>query len=95
MNLIDLTERNLPENCYLFKHSTACPVSHGAAEEVKKGSFNLPLYWVNVIQQRDLSNWVAEKYQVKHESPQLILIKENKPVQVWNHREIYLENFTV
>ncbi len=48
----------------------------------------LPIYWINVREQRDLSNWVEEAYGVTHESPQLILLKDGKPQQVWNHSEI-------
>ena len=59
-NIIDLQETNLPNNCYVFKHSTACPVSFSAADEVKAASqsksFDLPLYWINVREQRELSN---------------------------------------
>ena len=91
--IIDLTEQKLPDTCYLFKHSTACPVSSGAADEVKASELALPIYWINVIQQRDLSNWVESAYDTKHESPQLLLIEDGKVSKVWNHRDIIRENF--
>lgn len=86
--IVPLQEKSLPASCYLFKHSTACPISAQAAEEVKAMREELPVYWVNVREQRDLSTWIAETYGVRHESPQLILLRDGKPAKVWNHFEI-------
>jgi bacillithiol system protein YtxJ len=89
--IIDLREKNLPGTCYLFKHSTSCPVSARAAEEVRAMRTDTPIYWVNVREQRDLSNWVAAQYRVTHESPQLILLKDGKVEGVWSHSAISRE----
>jgi bacillithiol system protein YtxJ len=83
--IIALEIESLPENCYVFKNSTTCPVSHAAATEVKAATPSLPIYWINVIEQRPLSNWFAAQYAVKHESPQLILIKDGSVAQTWSH----------
>ncbi|RMG40963.1 MAG: DUF2847 family protein [Candidatus Dadabacteria bacterium] len=90
--IIQLQDKKLPSDCLLFKHSTACPVSHRAATEVRSLDFLLPLYWINVIESRDLSNWVESQYGIRHESPQLLFIKDSKAVKVWNHSEIRKEN---
>lgn len=87
-NSIPLNQKNLPEDCFVFKHSTRCPVSTHASKQVQATSFPLPLYWINVIEQRDLSNWIAEQYKIKHESPQLIRLQGGKVLKVWNHSEI-------
>ena len=52
MTIIELTEKKLPESCYIFKNSTACPVSFRAADEVKAHTFDMPLYWIDVIENR-------------------------------------------
>ena len=44
----------MPADCYIYKHSTACPVS-AAAQVVERTEFDRPVYWVNVIEQRRLS----------------------------------------
>ena len=90
--IIDLTGKNLPPACFVFKHSTRCPVSRRAAEEVRGLSWDPPLYWISVVEQRELSNWVAEEYGTRHESPQLLRIEEGRVRSVWNHREITREN---
>lgn len=86
--IIDLKEKSLPQTCYVFKHSTACPISFTAADNVRLAIFDLPLYWINVREQRDLSNWVASEYGVTHQSPQLILIEEGKATKSWSHSMI-------
>ena len=87
--IIPMTEKALPATCLVFKHSTTCGVSAGAAREVRALTTELPIYWINVREQRELSNWVAETYAVTHESPQLILIREGTPQQVWNHYDVH------
>jgi bacillithiol system protein YtxJ len=87
-----LKEKSLPENCLVFKHSTTCPVSATAAQEVRNIQTELPIMWINVREQRDLSNWVAESYGVTHESPQLILIRGGKSEQVWSHWDVKAAN---
>lgn len=87
-----MKEKTLPAKCLVYKHSTTCGISAAAAKEVRAMETDLPIYWVNVREQRDLSNWVAETYDVTHESPQLILIRDGKPEKVWNHYEVSRTN---
>lgn len=92
--IIPLTNESLPTDCFVFKHSTACPVSSAAADEVRSLELNEPIYWVNVIEQRPLSNWIAERYKIRHESPQLLRIQSDGVVKVWNHRQIRRDQIT-
>ncbi len=92
--IIPMTEKALPAACFVFKHSTTCGVSAGAAREVRAMTTELPIYWINVREQRELSNWVAETYAVAHESPQLILIRDGTPQKVWNHYDVHRSNVT-
>ena len=86
--IVPMSEKRLPADCLVFKHSTTCPISASAAEQVRTLETDLPIYWVNVREQRDLSNWVAEAYDVIHESPQLILIRGGAQKRVWNHYSV-------
>ena len=78
----------LPDDCYIYKHSTACPVSAAAAQVVESTTFDLPVYWVDVIGQRKLSNQVAQRYGVPHESPQLLKIEQGGATTVLSHHQI-------
>ena len=90
---IILQSQELPKDCFVFKHSTQCGISAAAADEVKGYDFSLPLYWVNVIEERPVFNWVASAYNVEHESPQLLHIKDGQVVGVLNHRDIVRKAF--
>jgi bacillithiol system protein YtxJ len=63
----------------IFKHSTRCGVSRQALNNLtREWSFKdeeLPVYYLDLIKHRTLSNRIAEKYQIRHESPQLLFIK--------------------
>jgi bacillithiol system protein YtxJ len=64
----------------LLKHSVTCPISQAAYEEYEKFTGENPSlhgYYLTVQDARPLSNYIAEKYQVKHESPQAFLFSEN------------------
>jgi bacillithiol system protein YtxJ len=88
---IPLAGRSLPADCLVFKHSTTCPISAEAAREVAGLVTDLPVYQVNVREQRDLSSWVAAEYAVTHQSPQLILVRGGKAVRSWSHWEVRRE----
>jgi len=90
--IITLNEKTLPANCYVFKHSTTCPISATAAQEIRAMETDLPIYWINVREQRDLSNWVAETYGVTHESPELLLIRDGQSRKVWSHSGVRRAN---
>jgi bacillithiol system protein YtxJ len=70
---------------FLLKHSLTCPISHAAYQEYQKyaeGNQGVPTYYLAVQEARPLSNEIAEKFEIKHESPQALLFKEGKAV--WN-----------
>ncbi len=77
---------------FLFKHSTACPVSAMAYDEVASYLENAeapaPVYLVKVIESRPISNVAAEWLGLRHASPQLILIKRGEPVWHTSHSGI-------
>jgi bacillithiol system protein YtxJ len=73
-----------PGKHLLFKHSTTCPISAKAHEEFQEFVSENPTSAaiVHVIEDRPVSNQVAEDFGIKHESPQIFLI-ENGEVR-WN-----------
>ncbi len=73
------------EKFYLLKHSLTCPVSHAAYQEFQKfadENQEVPAYYLAIQESRPLSNAIAEKFQIKHESPQAILFSNGNPI--WN-----------
>ncbi|ANF97638.1 bacillithiol system redox-active protein YtxJ [Paenibacillus bovis] len=77
----------------VFKHSTRCPISAGAYSEFQSYLGGSPSEEVDygliyVVENRDVSNAAAEKLDLKHESPQAILIKNGEPVWNTSHSRI-------
>jgi bacillithiol system protein YtxJ len=71
----------------LFKHSTACPVSGSAYQRVQSylqsaGDAAPQVYMVKVIEARPVSNEIAQRLQVTHQSPQMLLVQNRQAV--WN-----------
>ena len=93
-SVVSMDREELPADCYVYKHSTACPISAAAAAVVRGYPFELPVYWVNVIEQRPLSNWVADAYGVRHQSPQLLKISGGLVEQHWSHFAITAANLS-
>ena len=76
------------EMAVLFKHSSVCPVSSSAFEELTRveASFGqLPFYLIRVIEDKELSRQVAERWDIPHQSPQLILLKEGEAIWHTSH----------
>ena len=75
----------------IFKHSTQCPISSQAYDEFTdfaEGVRNLVCGAVLVIENRKLSNAIAERFGVRHESPQALLIKDGRVVWHASHWSI-------
>jgi bacillithiol system protein YtxJ len=78
----------------IFKHSTRCSVSRFALKQFEK-EFDLEdkvdAYFLDLLEYRDISNEIANRFNVYHQSPQLLLIKEGKSVYDVSHDEIDAE----
>lgn len=74
----------------LLKHSIACPVSaRGQREFVRlEGEGDPPLYAVVVQYARALSNHIAETLGVRHETPQVLLVRNAEVVYHASHFDI-------
>lgn len=79
----------------IFKHSTRCSISMMARKRfeidwdaIPEGT---PLYFLDLIAYREVSNAVAEQFQVYHESPQLLLIRDGQCIYETSHGEISAE----
>ena len=69
----------------LFKHSPRCGTSLRAFREVaafEENGPDLPVYLLDVVSERSLARAVAERLDVRHESPQAIFLLSGRPV--WN-----------
>jgi bacillithiol system protein YtxJ len=74
----------------IFKHNTTCPISKSVKQKLEEKADVLPadtpFYILDLLNHRDISDAAAETFDVEHESPQLLLIKDGKCIY---HRSLY------
>ncbi len=80
----------------LFKHSTRCSISRMALKQFD-AEFNYPeekidWYLLDLLNHRDLSNEIASRYNVVHQSPQIVVIRNGKAVFNETHDSISSED---
>ena len=93
LELIDQESKTMP--VMLFKHSTRCSISDAALGRMERkwleeNSAVLKPYYLDLIAHRDISNAIAERYNILHESPQALIISNGKCVLSQTHMNISL-----
>ena len=80
----------------LFKHSTRCSVST-FAKRVVVSEFSdaldakMDVHYLDLISYRDISGAIADKYNVQHQSPQILVIVNGTCVYSATHSDVSLE----
>jgi bacillithiol system protein YtxJ len=90
-DLEQLLERSKTNPVLIFKHSTQCPISAHVYEEFRafaESSADLTWGLVLVVEDRSLSDAIAERLNVRHESPQAIIVKEGSAIWHASHWSI-------
>lgn len=76
----------------IFKHSTRCGISRMVLKQFEKeydfDESRLQPYFLDLLSHRDISNAIAERFQVVHQSPQILVIKNGKCIFAASHHEI-------
>ncbi|GIV32431.1 MAG: thioredoxin family protein [Saprospiraceae bacterium] len=91
--LIDIS-RNTP--CLIFKHSTRCGISEIAQHRLKDhwpwDESQIRTFHVDVIESRAISDAIAQRFGIAHESPQVLLIREGRCIYHDSHLDISVGN---
>lgn len=93
MKIEELKNKN--GNFIIFKHSVTCPTSSTAKREVEKyksRSDSLEVVTIIVQDNPSLKMQISELYGVKHESPQILVIKNKECIDNFSHFDITEEN---
>lgn len=98
--LDELVEESKTKPVAIFKHSTRCGISRGVLKLFEKNyklsNEQLKLYYLDLLQNREISNEIAARFKVHHESPQMLVIKNGEVVHHDSHHSIeasHLERF--
>lgn len=84
--LEELVKQSTMGPVVVFKHSTTCPVSAGAYEEMS--AVRVPVNIVVVQEARDVSNEIEQLTDVEHHSPQVIVLRNGKAVWHASHWKV-------
>lgn len=90
--LEDIIKLSAQHACVIYKHSPTCSISSMAKYRLE-GKWNfeeedLHTYFVDVIHDRSLSQLIAQTFGIRHESPQLLLIKDGQCIHNASHLDI-------
>lgn len=90
--LDDIEQKSRTKTQVIFKHSTRCGISRMVMNQfVDAYNFtekDIDLYYLDLLNYREISNEIATKFQVMHESPQLLVIKNEVVVTQDSHGTI-------
>jgi bacillithiol system protein YtxJ len=91
--LSEIDELSKTKPVFILKHSTTCSISNASLGRIernwKEEDENLVIpYYLDLLAHRDISNEIANHYQVHHESPQVLVIKNGKCVYNESHMAI-------
>jgi len=83
----------------LYKHSTRCPVSRFIKKEFEIESVLIPtgtpIYLLDILRHRDLSNEIAKRWNIPHESPQVLLIKGKRCLYDASHNAVRVADLVI
>jgi bacillithiol system protein YtxJ len=78
----------------IFKHSTRCSISSSALNRIERNWSNevddlkTKPFYLDLIAYRNISNEVAQKWSIEHQSPQVLIIENGKCIYNESHMGI-------
>lgn len=94
LELVDQASDNKP--VMIYKHSTRCGVSLAVKRNLEK-TWNPELellvepWYLDLLKHREISNEIAQRYDIRHESPQILIIKNGKCIFDASHYEVQMD----
>lgn len=87
-----IEKKSMTKTQVIYKHSTTCGISRMVLNmfnsSYKMAENNIDLYYLDLLSYRGVSNETGYKFQVIHESPQLLVIKNGAVVTHASHAAI-------
>lgn len=94
-DLKNAIEHSYEARVILFKHSTRCYISRTMLSKFQSEVLEHPnndwsYYLLDILKKRNLSNFIADNFAIKHQSPQIIVLENGKAIHVASHEKIKL-----
>ena len=85
-------EESANKKVAIFKHSTSCFISKTVLKnfekEVANSDKDVSYYFLDLLAHRNISNKIADRFDVTHQSPQLIVLENGKATKNASHQSI-------
>ncbi|MGC4039035.1 MAG: bacillithiol system redox-active protein YtxJ [Chitinophagaceae bacterium] len=92
----DLIVKSAERPQLIFKHSVSCGISAHALFKLEEGTDTLlkkaDANYLNLLRHRNVSNYIARIFSVTHQSPQVIILKNGRPVYSTSHHAISVKS---
>lgn len=90
--LKQLQSESFTQPVIIFKHSTRCSISNTTLDRLQRNwkAEEVPVksYYLDLLTYRSISNEIASQFEVEHQSPQLLLIHQDKIAYHASHFDI-------
>ncbi len=85
-----IVEESTEQRILIFKHSTSCSISRTTLDRLERNwkeeeMGKLKPYYLDLLSFRGLSNAIAQKFDVEHQSPQVLIIENGKSIYDNSH----------
>ncbi len=92
-SLENIKSRSYNNPVVIFKHSIRCSISSMALDRLsrswdEKEMTGVEIHYLDLISYRDISNQIVEVFNIAHESPQVLIIKDGECVYDNSHMGI-------
>ena len=88
----EIIDASFKKTQVIFKHSVTCGISAGAKYRLEKDwepQEEFDFYYLDLLAYRPVSNEVADRLGVIHQSPQVIIVKDGKATSKASHHAIH------
>lgn len=91
--LNELIEKSATVPQVIYKHSTRCGISAMVKTRLDRNEVpaGIGFYYLDIFSYRPLSNKIAEDFGIRHESPQVLLIKNGECIYAESHGSIRMD----
>ena len=88
--LYEIIEKSNSKPQVIFKHSTRCSISTMAKARLERSAApgDTDFYYLDLIAHRNISNKIATEFNVFHQSPQVLVIRNGACVYDESHGSI-------
>lgn len=92
--LDEINEESNNQKILIFKHSTRCSISSSALNRIERkwnnedDDLKIKPFYLDLIVNRNISNSIAQQWNIEHQSPQVLIISKGKCVYNESHMGI-------